>query len=262
MVFYHFDDSTLARARTGSRVLWYPAHGDQCFSHQSYFAPPPGTVSAHLRPFPRLPSAQRRSFLTQWHPLSCPDAAWFYPVPPSVRPWAPRRGRPPSRAARSCSSSATSRPQPSMADTGTSRSLVDERSTRFIVPCSCGSPTPPKQSPPGWAKASACWPKPSWCCFMTATRSSRRTIPAEPAWAASCGPRTRRAGTSRPGRCARRGSPTGRMGRPSMPASTAVATGRATAPLILRATATMACWSRRSYRPKRARRVSISRGCW
>jgi hypothetical protein len=39
MVFYHFDDSTLARARTGSRVLWYPAHGDQCFSHQSYLRP-------------------------------------------------------------------------------------------------------------------------------------------------------------------------------------------------------------------------------
>ena len=50
------------------------------------------------------------------------------------------------------------------------------------------------------------------------------------AWAASCGPRIRRAGTSRPGRCVSRGSPTRPAVRPSMPASMAAVTGPATAP--------------------------------
>jgi len=40
MIFTHFDDSTLARARSGRWDHWYPAHGDQCSSHQSYFSAP------------------------------------------------------------------------------------------------------------------------------------------------------------------------------------------------------------------------------
>ena len=58
------------------------------------------------------------------------------------------------------------------------------------------------------ALAAACWCRPSWRCAMPATRSCPMATPAARSWAARRGPTIRRAGMSRPGRCAMPGRPT------------------------------------------------------